>query len=245
MCTQTFPAPAHIIELFLMREMQMQNCLSFSRIPFTLHIIPKEGEGEMESRGGWRLLSLSLCPCLFGAFFLGLGPLPHKARRIAFLVRVATNGGVDGALSLSVLMRFWRGEVMPVNEEEFVWPPVTFWLKKNRNGAKPLQQSLNTEHIFRIIISYFDETLQDELTLLRQGALSCPAPALPPSIRKKEGRKALVAAVYGLGSAASAAALLTGIIHAWHLNAPIQNLSFPISLTAFFFAYLLHVLSEL
>ena len=140
----------------------------------------------------------------------------------------------SGALSLSVLMRFWRGEVMPVNEEEFVWPPVTFWLMKNRNGAKPLQQSLNTEHIFRIIISYFDETLQDELTLLRQGALSCPAPALPPSIRKKEGRKALVAAVYGLGSAAaSAAALLTGIIHAWHLNAPIQNLSFPISPTSF------------
>ena len=97
----------------------------------------------------------------------------------------------SGALSLSVLMRFWRGEVMPVNEEEFVWPPVTFWLMKNRNGAKPLQQSLNTEHIFRIIISYFDETLQDELTLLRQGALSCPAPALPPSIRKKRRKEGI------------------------------------------------------
>ena len=50
---------------------------------------------------------------------------------------------------------------------------------------------------------------------------------LQPSLHQKEGRKALVAAVYGLGSAASAAAQLTGIIHAWHLNAPIQNLSFP------------------
>ena len=75
----------------------------------------------MESRGGGRLLSLSLCPCLFGAFFLGLGLLPHKARQIAFLVRVATNGGVELSLSLSLLMRFWRGEVMPVNEEELVW----------------------------------------------------------------------------------------------------------------------------
>ena len=52
----------------------------------------------MERRGGWRLLSLSLCPCLFGAFFLGLGLLPHKARQIAFLVRVATNGGVELSL---------------------------------------------------------------------------------------------------------------------------------------------------
>ena len=51
-------------------------------------------------------------------------------------------------------------------------------------------------------------------------------PSLPPS-EKKEGRKALVAAVYGLGSPAADAALLTDIIHAWHLNAPIQNLSFP------------------
>ena len=74
----------------------------------------------MESRGGGRLLSLSLCPCLFGAFFLGLGLLPHKARQIAFLVRVATNG-VE--LS-SLLMRFWQGEVMPVNEKEFVWLPL-------------------------------------------------------------------------------------------------------------------------
>ena len=66
-------------------------------------------------------------------------------------------------------------------------------------------------HIF-----YSIETLKASLipcSLSRQGALSCPA---------TDGRKeALVAAVYGLGLAAA------GIIHAWHLNAPIQNLSFP------------------